>query len=59
MNNKYTYKGNNYYVLEDKVKIQIDDVWVEGVLYTTDDCEYKFVRSKEEFYSKFKKVNDK
>ncbi|XPV53756.1 MAG: hypothetical protein ACNI3H_01415 [Halarcobacter ebronensis] len=55
MNNKYTYKGNNYYVLEDKVKIQIDDVWVEGVLYTTDDCEYKFVRSKEEFYSKFKK----
>ena len=48
------YKNNNVYVVTGKCKLQVDDVWVDGVLYTPFKSEEIFVRTLKEFLDKFK-----
>jgi len=53
----FEYKNEQYFII-DSCKMQIDDEWVDAVIYKhigTPDL--KFVRAREEFYSKFKKVD--
>lgn len=48
------YKNNLIYCLVKEVKIQQEGIWVDFVLYKRKG-EY-FLRNKEEFYEKFKKI---
>lgn len=49
------YRNNKIYTLLDKCKIQVNDKWVDAVIYT--DGNLKFVRSEDEFYKKFKEIS--
>ncbi len=50
------YKNNKIYILIDKCKIQVQDVWLDAVIYENLEGE-KFCRSTAEFNAKFKKEN--
>lgn len=52
------YKNNKVYKVVDLCLIQIDDEWVDAVIYTNteESEELKFVRSASEFFKKFKRV---
>jgi len=56
------YKNQKNYIILDVCKLQTNDVWVDGIIYYSQDLgkEAKFVRPAEEFYRKFKRIkNDK
>lgn len=54
------YKKGNEYVIEQFCKIQVDDVWVEGVIYAQRFIyDQKYVRTLEEFKQKFTKQEEK
>jgi hypothetical protein len=48
------YKNNKPYTTIDFCKIQENDIWTKAVIYKPNDCEELFVRTYEEFESKFK-----
>lgn len=52
------YKNNNLYIIEDKCKIQENGVWVEAVIYREYGFKNRYVRSKVEFFKKFKIVEE-
>jgi len=58
--NIYTFKDKPYRIFSD-TKIKINDDWVDGIIY---ECLYKhpngryFVRTKEEFFTRFKPIKD-
>ena len=60
MNRIYEFKGKQYNLLLE-TKIKIDDEWVDGIIYM---CLYYnpdgmvWVRTKEEFFEKFKLINN-
>lgn len=58
MGKKYRhYKNGKDYITVDFCKIQLNDVWVESVLYKNIDNSF-FARTVEEFSQKFKKVSE-
>jgi len=48
------YKNGNLYTVVDFCKIQVNDVWIDAVIYT--DSRSKYVRDVKEFMGKFSKV---
>ena len=50
------YRNNKIYTILDKCKIQINDEWVDAIIYT--DGNLKFVRSEVEFKEKFIPVKE-
>ncbi len=57
-NKKYKhYKNNNYYIPLNSCKIQINDIWVDAVIYQEAHSFDKthYVRSIDEFLEKFKR----
>lgn len=54
----YFYKGNRYIITDPDVLVKIDRKWVEGVTYREIDRKKTYVRTKEDFYSKFKKLGE-
>jgi len=54
---QYTYKEKMYIVINTNAKIQENDKWVDAIIYTNESG-ISFIRSKEEFTRKFKKVEN-
>ncbi len=54
LDNYYEYKGIDYLILSTNAKLQMNDEWVDAVLYTNSSNIY-FMREKNEFFSKFTK----
>ncbi|QOP40226.1 hypothetical protein [Sulfurimonas marina] len=54
LDNYYEYKGVDYLILSTNAKLQINDEWVDAVLYTNSSNIY-FMREKTEFFTKFTK----
>ncbi len=60
MNGNYEYKEKKYKLIS-STKIKIDGEWVEGIIYM---CLYNnpdgliWVRTKEDFFEKFKLIDD-
>lgn len=56
-NEEYTYKDQKYVVVREVlVKNQITRRWEEAVMYVTGSSNNVFVREKQDFYTKFKKL---
>ena len=47
-------KNGKTYTILNHTLVKIDGIWLDGILYTTNDSELLFVRSKEDFLLKFK-----
>ena len=56
LDNYYEYKGVDYFILSTNAKLQINNEWVDAVLYTNASNIY-FMREKNEFFTKFIKKN--
>jgi len=56
----YTYKNKQYKLLYDDIEVKESDSrnWVQGVLYMQIESGLLFVREVEEFYEKFKLVEE-
>ena len=47
-------KNGKTYTILNHTLVKIDGIWLDGILYTTNDSVLLFVRSKEDFLLKFK-----
>lgn len=58
-NPKYLHKNKNVYIYAGPCRIQIDDVWIDGVIYFNDDItkEDVYVRTKENFEQLFQRLD--
>jgi len=56
----YTYKNKQYKLLYDDIEVKESDSrnWIQGVLYMQIESGLLFVREVEEFYEKFKLVEE-
>ncbi len=57
----FHYNNKHTYMVLDKCLIQVNDVWLEGIIYTDlTETEHikKFVRTEEEFKTKFQRFPD-
>ncbi len=52
------YKSKHNYKINSTCKIQEDGVWKEAIIYSELDGEDLYVRSKVEFFNKFKLVGE-
>jgi hypothetical protein len=52
------YRNGNFYVIEEECKIQENGVWMEGIIYREYGFKTRYVRSKVEFFNKFKLVGE-
>lgn len=50
------YKNRKRYIITGKCMIQVNDEWVDAVIYRWEGGEKLFARSEEEFFEKFKEV---
>lgn len=50
-------KNGKTYTILNHTLVKIDGIWLDGILYTTNDSELLFVRCKEDFLLKFKEKN--
>jgi len=48
------YKNKKYYIIKGSCMIQIDDEWVDAILYRWEGGEKLFARENTEFFEKFK-----
>lgn len=51
------YANNKHYVIVGTARIQENDEWVNAVIYKSVNGSDKFVRTAEEFFKKFKQVD--
>ena len=51
------YANNEHYIIVDVARIQENDEWVNAVIYKSVNGSDKFVRTAEEFFKKFKQVD--
>jgi len=54
---QYKYKEKMYIVINTNAKIQENNEWVDAIIYTNESG-ISFIRTKEEFLSKFEKVEN-
>lgn len=54
---QYKYKDKIYIVINTNAKIQENDIWVDAIIYTNESG-ISFIRTKEEFFRKFTKVEN-
>lgn len=48
------YRNKKYYVITGKCMVQVDNRWVDAIIYRWEGGERLFARSEEEFFEKFK-----
>ena len=51
------YANNKHYIIVDVARIQEHDKWVNAIIYKPVNGSDKFVRTAEEFFKKFKQVD--